>query len=85
MENEERMLLVNIFFFLSNILSFADRLVHTVTFCISSTSHGYFFTFFFTARTVLNKDSHTTLDRNLTEKWNLLNKKFELRDRAEVF
>lgn len=80
---------MNIFFFLSNILSFSDRLVHTVTFCISSTSHsshGYFFFFFnFTARTVLNRDSHTTLDRNLTEKWNLLNKKFELRDRAEVF
>lgn len=88
------MLLVNAF--LSNTFLFVDRLTHTMTTChfhisdffvsppLLTLPHGYQH-FFLTSRIILTRGSYTALDRNLTWKWYLLNKKFELRDSEEVF
>lgn len=71
---------MNTLFFLSSILPFADRLLHTMTFCISSACHSSpWLPAFFNSKNYL--DSTPAFDVEVVS----VQKKFELRDTGKVF
>lgn len=74
---------MNTFFILSSIFPFADRLVHTMTFSISSTSHPS------PRLLAFLQQKPSRLSSCLGQKFDVevvsVQKKSELRDRGEVF